>query len=130
MSQIHDNIAELYSVARRHAHLDFLVSFQIEQSPRGKYIKSLNGYTALEIAKLFLENHQYGIPVNIVFHHSYAQIIRELHLEEACTPQENAVNHYVVNDPSRFDLKFHNGSDIMSCYNPKSNNANAQGSLF
>lgn len=105
--QIRANIAELYTVARRYPNLQFLITFKLEVDVFGKDKPSLNGYPSKEMAALFLNEHAFGIPDNIIFHHSYAELIQDWGIEKACVPVPNAPPTYVVKDDKRFDLDYH-----------------------
>lgn len=105
--QIRANIAELYTVARRYAELNFLITFQLDIDAFGNDHMSLNGYLSKDMAAFFLAGHEGGIPANVIFHHSYAEIIQDLKLEASCLPQATAPDAYVVKDPKIFDLDFH-----------------------
>lgn len=65
---IRAQIDELYTYAHTHPELEFLITYQLDLDAHGRALKSLNGYSSLEMAELFFRPE---IPSNIVFHDSY-----------------------------------------------------------
>lgn len=66
---ISKNIDELYNVALDNPDKNFLITYKADKDNNGRLKKSLNGYDALEIWKMFSEGKV--IPENIIFHDSY-----------------------------------------------------------
>lgn len=67
--EISKNIDELYNAALANLDKNFLISYKAEKDSSGYLKKSLNGYDALEMWKMFSEGKV--IPKNIIFHDSY-----------------------------------------------------------
>lgn len=67
-TMIQEQIDELYRHAIAHPELQFLITYQFDLDDHGRALKSLNGYSSLEMAELFFRPE---IPPNIVFHDSY-----------------------------------------------------------
>lgn len=67
--QIKANIKELYDFAREEKDREFFISYTYNTFDNGMPKRSLNGYTSLEMALMFIKGQE--IPDNIVFHESY-----------------------------------------------------------
>jgi ribA/ribD-fused uncharacterized protein len=72
-AQIQVNIKEMYDVATNNKDKEFLIIYQHELDQRGNPIRSLNGYNALEMIDMFMDN--LDVPDNISFHESFRPLI-------------------------------------------------------
>jgi predicted NAD-dependent protein-ADP-ribosyltransferase YbiA (DUF1768 family) len=72
-AQIQVNIKEMYVLAENMPEKEFLITYQHELDKRGNPIRSLNGYNALEMIDMFMDN--MDVPDNISFHDSFRPLI-------------------------------------------------------
>ncbi len=88
ISWIEKDIDALYTYAKEHPDLDFLITYQYRVNDKGQSEKSLNGYTGLETLNMFYRD---DIPDNIIFHDSYQLTI------EAKQQKLDEKYHFFVN---------------------------------
>jgi ribA/ribD-fused uncharacterized protein len=73
LSQISENIKELYECALKNPDKNFLVAYKLDKHPNGKLKSSLNGYNGVDMMNVFL-NHT-CVPPNMVFHDSFKEFL-------------------------------------------------------
>lgn len=74
LSQIRENIKELYQCANNNPDKKFIISYKVNPDE-----KNLNGYSDMEILSMFIDQNNVYVPDNIIFHNSYKPLIEQYH---------------------------------------------------
>lgn len=67
-------IKDMYKFARENPEKDFIITYKLEKLPNNLYKRSLNGYSSIDMAMMFIEDNDY--PENIIFHDSYKELLQ------------------------------------------------------